>query len=79
MKKSELIAAIQKEIPRHEFSTFVDEPPLASKGGKGVVIPGCSTCRKRANTVNAPSRRSAKASHSVHGRGCHLRSKLERH
>jgi hypothetical protein len=52
MKKSELIAAIQKEILRHEFSTFVDEPLVSSKGGKGVVIPGCSTCRKRANTIN---------------------------
>jgi hypothetical protein len=29
MKKSELIAAIQKEILRHEFSTFVDEPPVS--------------------------------------------------
>jgi hypothetical protein len=33
MKKAELIAAIQKEILRHEFSTFVDEPPVSSKGG----------------------------------------------
>ena len=52
MKKSELIAAIQKEILRHEFSTFVDEPPVSSKGGKGVVVPGCSICRKRANTIS---------------------------
>jgi hypothetical protein len=52
MKKSELIAAIQKEILRHEFSTFVDEPPVASKGGKGVVVPGCSVCRRRANTIS---------------------------
>jgi hypothetical protein len=37
MKKSGLIVAIQKEILRHEFSTFVDEPLVASKGGKGVV------------------------------------------
>jgi hypothetical protein len=37
---------------RHEFSTFVDEPPVSSKGRKGVVISGCSTCRKRANTIN---------------------------
>jgi hypothetical protein len=51
MKKSELIAAIQREILRHEFSTFVDEPPVSSKGGKGVVIPGCPSCRKRANTT----------------------------
>ena len=40
MKKSELIAAIQREILRHELTTFVDEPPV-SKGGKGVVVPGC--------------------------------------
>ena len=52
MKKSELIVALQKEILRHEFSTFVDEPPASSKGGKGVVIAGCSTCHKRANTIN---------------------------
>jgi hypothetical protein len=44
-------AALQKEILRHEFSTFVDEPPVSLKGGKGVVVPGCSTCRKRA-TIN---------------------------
>jgi hypothetical protein len=40
MKKSELIAALQKEILRHEFSTFVDEPPVSPKGGKSLVIPG---------------------------------------
>ena len=51
MKKSGLIVAIQKKILRHEFSTFVDEPPVSSRGGKGVVIPGCSTCQKRANTI----------------------------
>ena len=27
MRKSELIAAIQKEILRHDFGTFVDNPP----------------------------------------------------
>jgi len=27
VKKSELIAAIQKEILRHDFGTFVDNPP----------------------------------------------------
>ena len=51
MKKSGLIAAIQREILRHELTTFVDEPPVSSKGGKGVVVPGCSTCHKRANTI----------------------------
>ena len=52
MKKSGLIAAIQREILRHELTTFVDEPPVSSKGGNGVVVPGCSICRKRANTIN---------------------------
>ena len=46
-----LVAAIQREILRHEFSTFVDEPPVSSQGGKGVVVPGCSVCRRRANTI----------------------------
>ena len=52
MKKSELIAALL----RHEFSTFVDEPPVSSKGGRGVVIPDYSICRRRANTINDFSR-----------------------
>ena len=30
----------------------LDEPPVSSKGGKGVVVPGCSICRKRANTIS---------------------------
>jgi len=52
MKKSELIAAIQKEILRHDFGTFVDNPPSVAQGGRGVVVvPGCATCMKRANTT----------------------------
>jgi hypothetical protein len=51
MKKSDLIAAIQKEILRHDFDTYVDEPPSVARGGKGVVVPGCATCRVRANTT----------------------------
>jgi hypothetical protein len=51
MQKSVLLAAIQNEIHRHDFSTFVDEPPLVGQGGKGVVVPGCPTCKKRLNTV----------------------------
>ena len=51
MKKSELIAAIQKEILRHDFETFVDNPPSVAQGGRGVVVPGCATCNKRANTT----------------------------
>jgi hypothetical protein len=33
MKKSELLRALQNEIRRHDFSTFLTE--------KGVVVPGC--------------------------------------
>jgi hypothetical protein len=51
VQKSVLLAAIQQEIHRHDFSTFVDEPPLLGQGGKGVVIPGCPLCKKRLNTV----------------------------
>jgi len=51
MKKSELIAAIQKEILRHDFGTFVDNPPSVAQGGRGVVVPGCTICNKRADTT----------------------------
>jgi hypothetical protein len=32
MRKSELIAAIQKEILRPDFETFVDNPPSVAQG-----------------------------------------------
>jgi hypothetical protein len=51
MKKSELLQTLQTEIRRHDFSTFVDEPPSVAQGGKGVVVLGCSACRKRINTM----------------------------
>ncbi len=51
MQKSVLLAAIQKEIQRHDLSYFVDEPPSVAEGGKGVVVSGCPTCKKRINTM----------------------------
>ena len=51
MKKSELYTALRREIHRHDFSTFVDEPPSVAQGGKGVVVPGCPTCKKRFGTM----------------------------
>jgi hypothetical protein len=51
VQKSVLLAAIQKEIQRHDFSYFVDEPPSVAQGGRGVVVAGCPTCRKRINTI----------------------------
>jgi hypothetical protein len=51
VQKSLLLAAIQKEIHRHGFSYFIDEPPSVAQGGKGVVVSGCPACRKRINTM----------------------------
>jgi hypothetical protein len=51
VQKSVLLAAIQKEIHRHDFSYFVDEPPSVAEGGKGVVVAGCPVCKKRINTM----------------------------
>src|SRR5260370_41211305 len=51
VQKLVLLAAIQKEIQRHDLSYFVDEPPSVAQGGKGVVVAGCPTCRKRINTM----------------------------
>ena len=53
MKKSELIAALHKKFcgtnPQRLQMSFL----CCVKGVKGVVIPGCSTCRKRANAITS--------------------------
>lgn len=41
MKKADLLRALQSEIRRHDFSTFLDENPSTAQGGPGVVVPGC--------------------------------------
>ena len=46
MQKSILLVAIQKEIQRHDLS------PSVAQGGRGVVVAGCPTCRKRINTIS---------------------------
>jgi len=51
MRKSDLLRALQTEIRRHTFDTFVDEPPSVAQGGNGVVTPGCPACRKRLFTM----------------------------
>jgi hypothetical protein len=51
MLKSELYRALRTELHRHDFSTFVDEPPSVARGGNGVVVPGCPMCRKRFGTI----------------------------
>ena len=51
MQKSVLLAAIQREIQRHDLSYFVNEPPSVAQGGRGVVVSGCPTCKKRINAM----------------------------
>jgi hypothetical protein len=51
VQKSALLAAIQKEIHRHDLSYFVDEPPSVAQGGKGIVVSGCPACKKKINTL----------------------------
>jgi hypothetical protein len=46
MKKSDLLRALQNELRRHDFSTFLTEEPSMAEGGPGVVVPGCPACRK---------------------------------
>jgi len=52
MDASALIAAIQSELRRHTWDTFVDPPPAIADGGKGVVVPGCPACGKKIYTVS---------------------------
>jgi hypothetical protein len=52
MDRQQLLAALETEMRRHTFDHFVDEPPSAAQGGKGVVVPGCPACKKRLNTMN---------------------------
>jgi hypothetical protein len=51
VQKSVLLAAIQKEIHRHDLSYFVSDPPSVAQGGRGVVVAGCPACKKRINTM----------------------------
>jgi hypothetical protein len=51
MLKSDLYRVLRTELHRHDFSHFVDEPPSIAQGGKGVVVSGCPTCRKKFGTM----------------------------
>jgi hypothetical protein len=51
MKKSDLLRALQAELRRHSFDTFLTEQPSMANGGNGVVVPGCPACRKRLFTM----------------------------
>lgn len=52
MLKSTLLDTIQREIYRHGFDTFVDNPPSVARGGNGIVVAGCPACKKRLQSLN---------------------------
>ena len=52
MKKTDLLYAIQREIKKHDLDYFVEGPPTIAQGGRGVVTPGCPTCKKRFQTIS---------------------------
>jgi hypothetical protein len=52
MQKSALLAALQREIYRHDFGTYVDNPPTIAQGGRGIVVAGCPACKKRLQSMN---------------------------
>jgi hypothetical protein len=44
--KAKILEAAQQELMRHTWDTFVNNSPSMAQGGKGVVVPGCTACRK---------------------------------
>jgi len=52
MQKSALLAAIQREIYRHDFGTYVVDPPTIAQGGRGIVVADCPACKKRLQSMN---------------------------
>jgi len=51
MDADTIISAVQAELQRHSFDTFLDETPSLARGGKGVVISGCPACKKQMQSV----------------------------
>jgi hypothetical protein len=42
----ERLAEAQRELMRHTWDTFVQNPPSMALGGKGTAVPGCVPCEK---------------------------------
>jgi hypothetical protein len=52
MDKAKIVLTAKKELMRHLWDSFVDEPPSVAEGGKGVVVEGCPRCRMLLNTTD---------------------------
>jgi hypothetical protein len=48
MNRDEILRAAQRELEKHDFSTFTQE---VSGSAHGVTVPGCPRCRLRLYTV----------------------------
>jgi hypothetical protein len=51
MDADAIITAVQTELQRHTFDTFMDEPPSIVRAGQGVVVSGCPACKKQLQSV----------------------------
>jgi hypothetical protein len=52
MNKHKILAAATAELSRHVWDYFCTEPKSVAEGGSGVIVPGCSHCKKRVNTTS---------------------------
>jgi hypothetical protein len=52
MDAETIIVALRNELQRHDFDTYVDNPPSIAQGGRGVVVSGCPACKKQMQSVN---------------------------
>jgi hypothetical protein len=52
MDREKLIRVGQEELEKHDFSTFVSNPPAIALGGRGVVVSGCPGCKKQMQSLN---------------------------
>jgi hypothetical protein len=44
--QTSILQAAQNELKRHNWDTFVENPPSIAQEGKGVVVPGCSVLQE---------------------------------
>jgi hypothetical protein len=52
MNVDAIISAVQIELQRHSFDTFLTERPSVAQGGRGVVVSGCPACKKQFQSLN---------------------------
>jgi hypothetical protein len=52
LDRDRIIEIAREEIIKHSLDTFIDDPPSIAKGGKGVVVTGCTSCRKKFQSIN---------------------------